>query len=94
MPKEVAASDEVQPVSRASVSEESEEMTSDIGSQSAPEQPPRKKPKRRNAPADKRHALKHARQYREKQAHQAAFSTKFFMNGENSFDETMLRKCQ
>ncbi len=43
--REGAASGEVQPVSRASVSEESEETTSDRGSQSAPEQPLKKKPK-------------------------------------------------
>ncbi len=75
--KEAAASDEVQPVSGASVSGESGEATSDKGSQSAPEPPPKKRLRRRTAPADKQRQLKHAQEFREKEAQQTAFSAEF-----------------
>ncbi len=90
--KEVVASGEVQPVSGAFASEESEEMTSDRGSQSAPEPPPKKRLRRRNAPADKQRQIRHARQYREKEAEQTAFSAEFFEGWREQFRQEDAQK--
>ncbi len=49
---ETATSGEAQPISRASVSGDSGEVTSDRGSQSAPEPPAKKRHRGRNAPTD------------------------------------------
>ncbi len=75
---ETATSDEAQPVSGASVSGESGEATSDKGYQSAPEPPAKKRHRGRNAPADMRRRIRHARKFRETEAEHAAFSPEFF----------------
>ncbi len=80
----MSASDASQQLPEVLASEESEDISSDHRSKSAPEtQPPKKKKRRSLCPSNLRHNRQHALAFYERQASQAAFVAQFFQNWED-----------